>query len=317
MKRGLSAITLTALACLTLTATGCAATRGHSVATSTGPSDTSLTTNASSPQQRADAAAQAILRAFAPPPGATRQAAEPASARQWLDTSAGYTAAYEVRETSWWLAPGRAATIIAWETAHLPRTFTASSSAVSSGPVATTVTAQFYEVRPVPRGLVGQYLIVSVADLGGGKAAIRVDAEVGYQPSRPAGEKVPVTATVVTITAVSGYSGATAPPPATITSASVVRKLAALVNSLPLSTAPQDAPCPMIPGLVLRLTFRATAGGPPLAVAEGPGGCETLALTVAGKEWPALGVTGPFSTQVLVIAGLRWTAMRPGGAQTP
>ena len=65
----------------------------------------------------------------------------------------------------------------------------------------------------------------------------------------------------------------------------------------------------MLPGLVLRLTFRATAGGQPLAVAEGPGGCGTLALTVAGKEWPLLDVPGTFSTQVLEIAGLHWRAM--------
>jgi hypothetical protein len=258
------------------------------------------------PQQQAELAATRILQAFAPPQGAARQPAEPASARQSLDSPAGYSGGYEIRKTSWWLAPGQPAAIIAWETAHLPKTFTATSAAASSGPV--SVTAQFYEVQPTPRGLVAQYLIVSVADLGGGKTAIRADAEVGYQPARPAGEQVPATATAVTITAVSGYSGATAPPPATITAAVVVRKLAALVNSLPLSTAPQDAPCPMIPGIVVRLTFRATAAGAPLAVAEGPQPCDALALTVAGKEWPLLGLTGPFSTEVLHIAGLHWSA---------
>jgi hypothetical protein len=260
------------------------------------------------PQQRADAAATAVLRAFVPPPGAVQQAGEPASGRQFLDATAGYLSGYEIRKTSWWLAPGHSASIIAFETAHLPKTFIASSTAESSGPVAITVLAQFYEMRPVPAGLVKQYLIVSVADLGGGKTAIRVDAEVSYQPARPAGEKVPASATVVTITAISGYSGAKAPPPATITRASVVRKLAALVNGLPLSTAPPDAPCPMIPGLVLRLTFRATASGPPVAVAEGPQGCDALALTVAGKEWPLLGLAGSFSTEVVKVAGLHWPA---------
>jgi hypothetical protein len=318
MRRRFPATILAVLACLTLSATGCAATQGAGGATSTGVSgttstDASFATTAASPQQRAEAAATAILRAFAPPPGAARQAGEPASARHSLDYPAGYAAGYEIRKTSWWLAPGQPAALIAWETAHLPRTFTLASGASSGGPGAIPATAQFYELRPVPRGLTGQYLIVSVADLGGGKTAIRVDAEVSYQPARPAGEKVPVTATVVTITAVSGYSGTTSPPPATITTVPVVRKLAALVNGLQLSTAPPDAPCPMFPGLVLRLTFRATAGGQPLAIAEGPGGCDTLALTVAGKEWPLLGVPGPFSTQVLQIAGLRWTAMTQGG----
>jgi hypothetical protein len=318
MRRRLPAVILAALACLTLSATGCAATQGaRSGAAGTGASgtasaDANYATTAASPQQRAEAAATAILRAFAPPPGAARQAAEPASARHSLDSVGGYGSAYEIRKTSWWLAPGQATALIAWETAHLPRGFSPSSSDSSSGPGTIAVTGQFYTL-PSQRELAGQYLIVSVADLGGGKTAIRVDAEVGYQPPRPAGEQVPATARVVTITEVYGSPGAT-PAPATITKVPVVRKLAALVNGLPLSTAPLDAPCPMLPGLVLRLTFRATAGGQPLAVAEGPGGCGTLALTVAGKEWPLLGLSGPFSTQVLVIAGLRWSAMTQGGA---
>lgn len=315
MRSRLPGAILAALAFLVLTATGCAANQGAGGgATSPGASGTTATdasyaTTAVSPKQRAQAAATAILRAFVPPRGAGRQPGEPASARHSLDSVGGYASAYEIRETSWWLAPGRAAAIIAWETAHLPATFTRGPAASSGGPGTIPVTGQFYELRGGPSVLTGQYLIVSVADLGGGKTAIRVDAEVGYRPARPAGEKVPATARAVTITAVSGYSGATAPRPATITSVSVVRTLAALVNGLKLSTAPPDAPCPMAPGLILKLTFRATAAGRPLAVAQGPEGCSTLALTVAGKEWPLLGSPGAFSTQVLKIARLHWSAM--------
>ncbi|HEX3957155.1 MAG TPA: hypothetical protein VHZ03_11055 [Trebonia sp.] len=315
MRRRLPAAILAALGCLALATTGCAATQGAgSRATSTGASgttaaDASYASTVVSPRQRAEAAATAILRAFVPPHGASRQAGEPASARHSLDSVGGYVSAYEIRKTSWWLAPGQAAAIIAWETAHVPRTYTRASAASSGGPGKISVTGQFYELRSSSPMLTGQYLIVWVADLGGGKTAIRVDAEVGYRPARPAGEKVPATARAVTITAVFGYSGATAPRPATITSLSVVRTLAALVNGLQLSAAPPDAPCPEAPGLVLKLTFRATAAGRPLAVAQGPGGCDTLALTVAGKEWPLLGSPGAFSTQVLRIARLHWSAM--------
>ncbi|HEY6789745.1 MAG TPA: hypothetical protein VI365_20800, partial [Trebonia sp.] len=286
---------------------GSGATSTDAAGTTT--ADASYATTAVSPKQRAQAAATAILRAFVPPHGASRKPAEPASARHSLDSVGGYASAYEIRETSWWLAPGSAAAILAWETAHLPRAFTPASGASSGGPGTIPVTGEFYELRGGPSVLTGQYLIVSVADLGRGKTAIRVDAEVGYRPARPAGEKVPPTARAVTITAVSGYSGATAPRPATITSLSAVRTLAALVNGLQLSTAAPDAPCPMARGLVLKLTFRATAAGPTLAVAQGPGGCDTLALTVAGKEWPLLGSPGAFSTQVLRIARLHWSAM--------
>jgi hypothetical protein len=324
MRRRFPAAILAALACLALTTTGWAATQSAgsaatraagSAATSTGAAGTTTTdasyaTTAVSPKQRAQAAATALLRAFVPPRGASRQPGEPASARHSLDSAGGYASAYEVRETSWWLAPGSAAAILAWEKAHLPKTFTPSSGASSGGPGTIPVTAEFYELRGGPSVLTGQYLIVSVADLGRGKTAIRVDSEVGYRPARPAGEKVPATARAVTITAVSGYSGPHAPRPATITSESIVGTLAALVNGLKLSTAPPDAPCPMAPGLILKLTFRATAAGRPLAVAQGPEGCGTLALTVAGKEWPLLALPGAFSTQVLKIARLHWPAMK-------
>jgi len=315
MRRRLPAVLLAALACLALPATGCAATQGSgsgaaSPRTSgTTSADASYATTAVSPKQRAEAAATAILRAFVPPPGAARQAGEPASARHSLDSPAGYVAAYEIRKTSWWLAPGRPSALIAWETAHLPRTFTQAPSALAGGPGAVPVTAQFYELPPVPHMLTGRYLIVSVAGLGGGRTAIRVDADASYLPPRPAGEEVPATARVVTITAIGGYSGAKAPAPATITRATAVQKLAALVNGLPLSTVAPGTPCPMVPGLVLELTFRATATGRPLAVGQGLGGCNLMAFTAAGKEWPALALTSSFSTQVLAIAGLHWPAM--------
>ncbi len=327
MERRLPAAILATLACLALCATGCAATHGAGRgAASTGGSGTPGTgtpgtaaadaryaTAAESPARQAEAAATAILRAFVPPPGAARQAAEPASARHSLDSVGGSESAYQVRATTWWLAPGQAGALIAWESAHLPRSFAPTSSDSSSGPGTIPVTGQFYEL-PRQRALIGQDLHVAVADLGGGKTAIRVDAEVDYQPVRPAGERVPATARAVTIAEVSGSPGAKAPAPATIVKTSVVGRLAALVNGLPVSTFPPDAPCPMRPGLILRLTFRATAGGRPLAVAQGPIGCGTLALTVAGKEWPQLGLPGPFSTQVLRIAGLRWPATVQGGA---
>jgi len=272
-------------------------------------------------RQAATTTAAAILRAFVPPPGSTRQAAEPASARHSFDTTGRPEWAYEVQATSWWLTSSQLGSLVNWETAHLPaRSFTWAGSTSGDFPGPFPVTAQFYAVRPVPRGLVGQYLIVSVADLGGGTAAIRVDAEVGYQPARPAGEKVPATARVVTITGIYGSSspGATTPAPTTITKVSVVRALAALVNGLPLYTGRVPVPCPLSLSSVLELTFRATATGRPLAVAQGPADCgDTLALTVAGKQWPLLDASGPFSARVLRIAGLHWTITQGGGPLAP
>jgi hypothetical protein len=86
----------------------------------------------------------------------------------------------------------------------------------------------------------------------------------------------------------------------------VVRRLAALVNGLPLSTVANDIPCPMGPGFTL--TFRVTAGGPPVAVADGPGACGQVTFRLNGKGEPALlpsDATG-YRATVLKIAGLHW-----------
>src|SRR5438874_1572511 len=76
------------------------------------------------------------------------------------------------------------------------------------------------------------------------------------------------------------------------------RRLAALVDSLEPSTI-APAPCPMPPGGGLLLTFLARAGGPPLAVAQGPAACGTVQFSVGGKQQPALQITDLFIPQVL------------------
>ena len=78
------------------------------------------------------------------------------------------------------------------------------------------------------------------------KTGIRVDAWVAWQPPRPAGGLIPPTVTAVTIARL--YTGSPAakrlPAPVTITDPGAVRKLAALIDDLPLSTTPADTPCP-------------------------------------------------------------------------
>jgi hypothetical protein len=62
----------------------------------------------------------------------------------------------------------------------------------------------------------------------------------------------------------------------------------------------------MRPGGGIRLTFLARAGGPPLAVAQGPAGCGTVQFSIGGKGQPALQITGSFIPQVLELADLNW-----------
>ena len=130
-----------------------------------------------------------------------------------------------------------------------------------------------FSLPPVPGVLNARDLVVEVTGAGNGQTAIRVDAQVSWQPPRPASERVPSAARVVTITQLPslGPHARRPPAPVTITDLAVVRRLAALVDSLQLSTIGPAAPCPASLGGGIRLTFLARAGGPPLAVAQGPG----------------------------------------------
>ncbi len=129
-------------------------------------------------------------------------------------------------------------------------------------------------------------LVVEVTGAGNGQTAIRVDAHVSWQPPRPASERVPSAAHVVTITQLSGLAPHARRPPApvTITDLAVVRRLAALIDSLQLSTIGPGASCPAPIGGGIRLAFLARAGGPPLAVAQGPAACGTVQFSVGGKR---------------------------------
>ena len=128
------------------------------------------------------------------------------------------------------------------------------------------------------------------------------DAMVSWQPPRPASVAIPASAGAVTIAASGTWEGN--PAPVTITSVPVVRRLAALVNGLPVSTASADVPCPLAAGFTL--TFRAAAGGPAIAVADGPAECGAVHLRLSGKDEPDLQPPGSYRAAVLKVAGLRW-----------
>lgn len=290
-----------------LLASGCAAgtVSTGTVSTGTAPTGTGVTGTtalARTPAQLAAAAARRLLGDFAPPPGSARYQRQPAGAQGALTSVGGFVSGAMVQDTGWWLASGPD-DVIAYERAHLPRGFRLSFSGSGSGSGLT----QAFELLPDKAPLTKQYLIVSVAAAGGGKTAVRVDADVAYQPARPATERVPATARVVTITQTSGYPGSKPPPPVTVTRPATVAAIVAYVNGLPLSTAPRDAPCPSA-AVDFRLDFRARPGGPLLAVAGGPVGCDILNFTVAGRPQPPLdGST--FNRQVTVLAGLHWTVL--------
>jgi hypothetical protein len=273
---------------------GCAATH-----TTTGRA-ASRTAGAPTGRERAVAEAAAILRAFVVPPGGQRLPTAPGGLKVPSSTLVSTTL---VDDVSFWRAPGQPQAVLAWEQAHLPRRFTPEDA--DFGPPSWDRT---FSLLPVPGVLNARDLVVEVTAAGHGQTAIRVDAQVSWQPPRPALERVPPGARIVTITQRPSLDPHAGRPPAPVTIAvpAVVRRLAALVDGLQLSTIGPAAPCPLPPGGGIQLTFRARTGGPPLAVAQGPAACGTVQFSAGGQPQPALHITDSFIPQVLKAADLNW-----------
>jgi hypothetical protein len=261
----------------------------------------SRTAASPAPRERAVADAAAILKAFVVPPGARRLPKAPDALKIPITTLVSTT---RVDDVSFWQAPGQPQAVLAWEQAHLPRRFTPGDQ--DFGPPSWDRT---FSLSPIPGVLNARELVVEVTAAGDGQTTIRVDAQVSWQPPRPASERMPPAARVVTITQLPSLDPHARRPPAPviITDPAVVRRLATLVDSLQLSTIGPGAPCPAPAGGGIRLTFRTRADGPPLAVAQGPAACGTVQFSVRGERQPALQITDSLIAQVLKLTGLHWT----------
>jgi len=277
------------------TASGARAAATRSAAVTATPARTAG--RGASPEMLGADEAAAMLAQFVPPPGAVRLKGKPTLPGGSPGMGLVYTAV--AHATGYWRVRGDATALLAWEKAHMPKSF--SQQDVIIGPPSWNTV---YTLPPVPGKFAVRELNAQFYAVGGGETVIMADAMVAWEPPRPAAEAVPSSVKAVTIELEAPGPSASAQR-ATVTSAAVVRRLAALVNGLPLSTI-GAALCGS--GLGFTLTFRATAGGPPVAVAQGPDGCGAVTFQLNGKSQPDLMVTSQssYDTAVLKIAGLPW-----------
>jgi hypothetical protein len=261
------------------------------------------------PKQRAVADADAILASFAVPKGARKLSAAPSVGKGAL-RSPGQTLGTPdlVDKAGWWIAPGAPPSVLSWEAERLSHRFSSAGGGTGYGPGLATIWSQVFSLPDVPGVLDARELVVEVVQ-DGAKTAIRVDAQVAWQPARPASEKVPAAAKGVTIAMRLGSNqgGRKPPKPVTITDPAKVGALKALVNGLALFP-PGTFNCPVDFGQGLVLTFRAGPGAPALAVAAVDlAGCDGVGLTIGGKSQPALAGPGTDSgPRILKLAGLSW-----------
>jgi hypothetical protein len=301
-----------AAACVALALTACAtgrppaATRSRT-SSSRGSASAAADDTTAAPgetlRQRAEADAAAILRSFAVPPRGHRLAGPPVRVLTTPITDLG--SVWEAHVTDFWEAPGSPQALLAWEQEHLTGRFTLGDA--DFGPPAWD---RGFDLAP-DGALVTRELVVEVASAGDGQTGVRVDAWVAWQPPRSAASRIPSGTGTITIAESSnaGPAGAAAgrlPAAVTITDPATVRRLGALIDGLPLSTIPPDAPCPLAIRPFLSLTFRARAGGPTVAVAQTDQPCGEVALTVRGQQQPPLQNEPALDGQILKLAALSW-----------
>jgi hypothetical protein len=320
---GCSAVALALVGCGTLHAGqgGHAGQKGQ--AASTRSAATARTANSTpSPAQRAAADADSLLAAFPPPPGAVKTGPLAVS---WLAKPPETTASPDLAtRTSWWRAPGQPDAVLSWIRAHVPSGFTFSGPGYLTRephppfvppavkpwkplpPNSKSILMRWdqYSKPPVPGVLSERWLLVSAAAYGTNQVAIRVDSEVTWLPAKPAGERVPGSAKVVTITPLTFGPPAADDHPVTITDPAKVAEIAAVVDGLPVFP-PGVMSCPVDFGGGVRLTFRATLAGPTLAVVtSGTSGCGAVQVTVSGKRMLTLSQGGELVARIRSITGL-------------
>ncbi len=296
------------LACAGLLAAGCGQEHAAPRGAGAGASSAARASLASSgtPEQRARADAKAMLADFAVPPGATRLAEKPALPSG--SPGMGIVSTTQADATGYWRVTGNAQSLLAWERAHISKSFSA-QNVIIGPPSWDTV----YSLPAVPGVLSDRELNVQVYDVGGGQTVIMAAAMAAWEPPRPAGEVIPGGVRAVTVS--DGTGPGMAFKPVTITSPVLVRRLVALVNGLPVSTLAQGVPCPSGAGLTLTFYDLAGATGKPAATATGPVGCGAVELTLNGKKQPDLApadVSG-YESAVLKTTGLKTTVLKTAG----
>jgi len=270
------------------------------------PSGPQASSASATPRQRAAADAASILASFVTPPGAVRfPGAASVDGGALKQSGPPQTWPESVDDVSWWHVPGEPTAVLAWEKAHLPGAFTAQGVGWETTPL--TLWSEQFVLPAVPGVLYARGLFVTALAVGG-QSVLRVDAEVGWLPPKPASERVPSDAKTVTIAAMPGFDKTGRPPaPVVIADPAKVQRIASLVDGLSL-LPPGPALCLNDTDRALRLTFSKDASGPVLAVViDKLSGCAYVLFTVGGKTQPTLS-DGPWlAAQVLAVAGLRWS----------
>lgn len=253
--------------------------------------------------------AHVLLGRLQLPSGAVQSATEPDGPGGLLNGPQSPLPGPSVDIHRWWRVPGSMAQVFAFLKSHPPpgATLAWTGTGADSG----EVTQQFlgFVWHPVPGVLFARQLEVDVAQLADGEAGVRADAEVKWFVPRPVSERVPRAAGVLSVTR-GAFPGWPPPLSVTIGDRTRVRSVAGLLDRLQIVQPDGVIACPAILAApTITLTFRARAGGRPLArasmLASGPSGpCSPISFSVRGHREPPLLAEPSFLRKASRILGV-------------
>jgi hypothetical protein len=143
---------------------------------------------------------------------------------------------------------------------------------------------------PVAGVLASRALLLTAVAEPGGTTGLRADAQVVWVVPRPVSERIPARARVLEV----DYSKGGKPPREfTVLNRRAVRRIAALIDGLPIVQPIDPHSCPAMQAnpRTVTITFRAAPTGRALAEAtqvEPPGSCAAMSLEIYGTRRPAL-----------------------------
>jgi hypothetical protein len=247
--------------------------------------------SAAANQQAAETSAASLLASLNLPPGATRQASEPAGDDGTLGQPASGPPMTPnvVDDAAWWVVPGTVQQVVQYLEHHPPAGGQPSLSGQGSSSGKPTVTAVGFGWPAVPGQLSLRTLVVAVVQLQNGSTGVRADGEAVWITPRPASERLPGGAQRVVLS--TSRFGKLVQGPFTVTSRREVRKIVSLLNALP-AFQPGAFSCPADFGWRIRLAFYGSmkdSNATPIAVAVvEPNGCGAVRLRLRGRAQPAL-----------------------------
>jgi hypothetical protein len=254
---------------------------------------------------KAEAAALAgtMLSRLRLPPGARRlpSAPLPSSLSEPAARYAGGSASLD--QYRLFAAPQPMGTVAAFLAARLPAGMGKGGTGQGSGSASGSFMEVSYLVRPVPVGVAGAGLVLTVVPAASGGSLLRADAQVTWYPPRTAAEYIdPARYQALTIT-VTLYGQRVRKVREVVTSQAVITRFAQALDRSP-AAPPGATVCPA-ERADYHLGFSVSRHGVPVVVVSSTrGSCGGSAITVGGHAQPALednGAVAALADEVLHV----------------